>query len=155
MANQYFGEMAPDGQVLVDMRSTSRVMNRSYWFRSFLTGAAIATLISLITICFFECYLFTVVHGLAVTLSPIVETLGRIEDYPQRRPSFRDLEERRPPEQFAASLEEHHDRTGIKFLCVSGGRGRKPETDNRFINPEWVTSEQTNCGPGVGSFLMI
>src|SRR4029077_14616361 len=133
MANQYLREMAPDGQVLVDMRPTNRAMNRSNWFRSFLTGAAIATLISLIAICFFEWYLFTVVQGLAVTLSPIVETLRRIEDYPQRRPSFRDLEERRPPEQLAASLEEHHYRTGIKFLCVSGGRGRKPETDDRFI----------------------
>ena len=132
MANQYLREMAPDGQALADMRCTSRAMNRSNWFRSFLTGAAIAMLISLITICFFECYLFTVVHGLAVTLSPIVETLRRIEDYPQRRPSFRDLQERRPPEQFAASLEEDHDRTDIKFLSVSGGRGRKPETDNRF-----------------------
>ena len=114
MANQYLREMAPDGQVLADMRSTSRAMNRSNWFRSFLTGAAIATLISMITICFSECYLFTVVHGLAVTLSPIVETLRRIEDYPQRRPK-----ERRPPEQFAAPLEEHHDRTGIEFLSVS------------------------------------
>jgi hypothetical protein len=114
MANQYLRETAPDGQVLADMRSTSRAMNRSNWFRSFLTGAAIATLISMITICFLECYLFTVVHGLAVTLSPIVETLRRIEDYPQRRPK-----ERRPPEQFAAPLEEHHDRTGIEFLSVS------------------------------------
>jgi hypothetical protein len=128
MANQYFREMAPDGQDLVDMRSTSRVMNRSYWFRSFLTGAAIATLISLIAICFFECYLFTVVHGLAVTLSPIVETLGRIEDYPQRRPSFRDLQERHPPEHFAAPLEEHHDRTGIEFLRVSASLAAESKT---------------------------
>ncbi|MEA3146218.1 MAG: hypothetical protein QOI53_1693, partial [Verrucomicrobiota bacterium] len=63
MANKYLHEMVPDGQVLADMRCSSRAMNRSNWFRSFLTGAAIAMLISLITICFFECYLFTVVHG--------------------------------------------------------------------------------------------
>jgi hypothetical protein len=119
MANQYLHEMAADGQVLADMRSTSRAINRSNWLRSFLTGAAIATLISLITICFFECYLFTVAHGLAVILSPIVETLRRIEDYPQRRPSFRDLEERRPPEQLRAPVKEHHDRTGVEFLWVS------------------------------------
>ena len=115
MANQYLREMAPDGQVLVDMRQP----NRANWVRSFLTGAAMATLISLITIRFFEWYLFTVVNGLAVTLSPIVETLRRIEDYPQRRPSFRDLKERRLPEQFAAPPEEHHDRNGIEFLSVS------------------------------------
>jgi hypothetical protein len=128
MANKYLHEMASDGQVLADMRSSSRAMNRSNWFRSFLTGAAIAMLISLITICFFECYLFTVVHGLAVTLSPIVETLRRIEDYPQRRPSFRDSEERRPPEHFAAPLEEHHDRTGIEFLCVSASLAADSKT---------------------------
>ena len=119
MANQYLREMAPDGQVLADMRSTSRAMNRSNWFRSFLTGAAIATLISMITICFFEWYLFTVVQGLAVTLSPIVETLRRIEDYPQRRPSFRDLEEPHSPERFAAPLEKYHDPAGIGSLSVS------------------------------------
>ena len=122
MANQYLREMAPDGQVLADMRSTSRAMNRSNWFRSFLTGAAIATLISLITICFFECYLFTVVHGLTVTLSPIVETLRRIEDYPQRRPSFRDLEERRPREQFAAPQPE----TNNRFITLKGLPVNKP-----------------------------
>ena len=93
MANQYLREMAPDGQVLVDMRPTNRAMNWSNWFRSLLTGAAIATLISLITILFFEWYLFTVVDGLAVTLSPIAETLRRIEGYPPTRPSFRDLKE--------------------------------------------------------------
>jgi len=118
MANKYLLEMAPDGQVLADMRSSSRAMNRSNWFRSFLTGAAIATLISLITICFFECYLFTVVHGPAVTLSPIVETLRRIEDYPQRRPSFRDLKERRPPEQFAAPLLTIISRSGLPILST-------------------------------------
>jgi hypothetical protein len=85
MANQYLREMAPDGQVLVDMRPTNRAMNRSNWVRSFLTGAAIATLISLVTIRFFEWYLFTVVNGLAVTLSPIAETLRRIEGYPQHK----------------------------------------------------------------------
>jgi hypothetical protein len=111
--------MAPDGQVLVDMRPTNRAMNRSNWFRSFLMGAAIATLISLITILFFEWYLFTVVAGLAVTLSPIAETLGRIEGYPQTRPSFRDLEEPQSPEHFAAPLEEPHDRAGIGSLSVS------------------------------------
>jgi hypothetical protein len=137
MANQYLREMATAGQVLADMRSTSRAMNRSNWFRSFLTGAAIATLISLITICFFECYLFTVVYGLAVTLWPIVETLRRIEDYPQRRPSFRDLEERRPPEHFAAPLEERRDRTGIEFLCVSASwpQTRKLQRTNAHPGP--------------------
>ena len=124
MANKYLHEMAPDGQVLADMRSSSRAMNRSNWFRSFLTGAAI----SLITICFFQCYLFTVVHGLAVTLSPIVETLRRIEDYPQRRPSFRDLEKRRPPAQFGAPLEELHNRTGIEFLSVSASLAADSKT---------------------------
>ena len=109
MANQYLREMAPDGQVLVDMRPTNRAMNRSNWFRSFLTGAAIATLISLITIRFFEWYLFTVVDGLAVTLSPIAETLRRIEVYPQTRPSFRDLKEPQSPD----------DRAGIGSLSVS------------------------------------
>ena len=94
-------------------------MNRSNWFRSFLTGAAIATLISLITIRFFEWYLFTAVDGLAVTLSPIAETLRRIEGYPQTRPSFRDLEEPHSPEHFAAPLEGHHDRAGIGSLSVS------------------------------------
>jgi len=39
MANQYLREMAPDGHVVVDMRPTNRAMNRSNWFRSFLTGA--------------------------------------------------------------------------------------------------------------------
>jgi len=128
MANKYLHEMVPDGQVLADMRSSSRAMNRSNWFRSFLTGAAIAMLISLITICFFECYLFTVVHGLAVTLSPIVETLRRIEDYPQRRPSFRDFEKRRPPAQFGAPLEELHNRTGIEFLSVSASLAADSKT---------------------------
>jgi hypothetical protein len=87
-----------------------------------------------ITIRFFECYLFTVVHGLAVTLSPIVETLRRIEDYPQRRPSFRDLEERRPREQFAAPLEEHHDRTGIEFLCVSASLAADSKTATDYYD---------------------
>ena len=119
MANQYLREIAPDGQVLVDMRPTNRAMNRSNWVRSFLTGAAIATLISLITIRFFEWYLFTVVNGLAVTLPPIAETFRRIEGYPQTRPSFRDLEERHLPEHFPAPLEEHHDRAGIGSLSVS------------------------------------
>src|ERR1700676_2679518 len=128
MANKYLHEMAPDGQALADMRCTSRAMNRSNWFRSFLTGAAMSTLISLITICFFECYLFTVVHGLAVTLSPIVETLRRMEDYPQRRPSFRDLEKRRPPAQFGAPLEELHNRTGIEFLSVSASLAADSKT---------------------------
>src|ERR1700730_8426137 len=113
MANQYLREMAPDGQVLVDMRQPNRAMNRSNWVRSFLTGAAMATLISLITIRFFEWYLFTVVNGLAVTLSPIAETLGRIEGYPRTRPSFQDLEERHLPAHFPAQFEEHHDRAGI------------------------------------------
>jgi len=119
MANQYLRGTAPDGQVLVDMRPINRAMNRSNWFRSFLTGAAIATLISLITIRFFEWYLFTVVDGLAVTLSPIAETLRRIEGYPQTRPSCRDLEKPHSPEHFAAPLEEHHDRAGIGSLSVS------------------------------------
>jgi hypothetical protein len=119
MANQYLREMAPDGQVLVDMHLTNRAINRSNWFRSFLTGAAIATLISLITIRFFEWYLFTVVDGLAVTVSPIAEILRRIEGYPQARPSFRDLEEPHSPEHFAAPLEDHHDRAGIGSLSVS------------------------------------
>ena len=119
MANQYLREMAPDGQVLVDMRPTNRAMNRSNWFRSFLTGAAIATLISLITIRFFEWYLFTVVDELAMTLSPIAEKLHRIEGYPQTRPSFRDLEEPHSPEHFAAPLEEYHDRASIGSLSVS------------------------------------
>jgi len=119
MANQYLREMAPDGQVLVDMRPTNRATNRSNWFRSFLTGAAIATLISLITIRFFEWYLFTVVDGLALTLSPIAETLRRIEGYPQTRPSLRDLVEPHSPERFAAPLEKHHDRAGIGSLSVS------------------------------------
>ena len=128
MANQYLREMAPDGQALADMRCTSRAMNRSNWFRPFLTGAAIATLISILTIWFFEYYLFTIVHGLAVTLSPIVETLRRIEDYPQRRPSFRDLEKRRPPAQFGAPLEELHNRTGIEFLSVSASLAADSKT---------------------------
>ena len=105
MANQYLREMAPDGQVLVDMRPTNRAMNRSNWFRSFLMGAAIATLISLITILFFEWYLFTVVAGLAVTLADRRNTRPN-EGYPQTRPSFRDLEEPHSPEHFAAPLEE-------------------------------------------------
>ena len=71
MANQYLRGTAPDGQVLVDMRPINRAMNRSNRFRSFLMGAAMATLISLITIRFVEWYIFTVVDGLAVTLSPI------------------------------------------------------------------------------------
>jgi hypothetical protein len=119
MANHYLREMAPDGQVLVDMRPTNRAMNRSNWFRPFLMGAAIATLISLITIRFFDWYLFTIVDGLAVTVSPIAETLRRIEGYPQTRPSFRDLEEPHSPEHFAAPLEEPHDRAGIGSLSVS------------------------------------
>jgi hypothetical protein len=128
MANQYLREMAPDGQVLVDMGPTNRAMNRSNWVRSFLTGAAIATLISLTTIRFFEWYLFTVVDGLAVTLSPIAKTLRRIEDYPQRRPSFRDFEERHPPEHFAAPFEKHHNRAGIEFLSVSASLGADSKT---------------------------
>jgi hypothetical protein len=128
MANQYLPEMAPDGPAFAGIRSTSRAMNRSNWFRPFLTGAAIATLISMLTIWFFEYYLFTIVHGLAVTLSPIVETLRRIEDYPQSRPSFRDLERRPPPEQFAAPPEEHHDRTGIEFLSVSASLAEDSKT---------------------------
>jgi hypothetical protein len=112
-------EVTPDGQVLVDMRPTSRATNRSNWFRSFLTGAAIATLISLITIRFFEWYLFTVVDELAMTLSPIAEKLHRIEGYPQIRPSFRDLEGPHSPEHFTAPLEERHDRAGIGSLSVS------------------------------------
>jgi hypothetical protein len=119
MANQYLSGMAPDGQGLVDMRPTNRAMNRPQWFRSFLMGAAIATLISLVTIRFFDWYLFTVVDGLAVTLSPIVETLRRIEGYPQTRPSFRDLEKRHSPDHFAAPLEECDDRAGIGSLSVS------------------------------------
>src|SRR6478672_4860480 len=113
MANHYLREMAPDGEALADMRPTNRAMNRSICVRFLLTGAAIATLISLITIRFFEWYLFTVVDGLAVTLSPIAETLRRIEGYPQTRPSLRDLEEPHSPERFAAPLEKHHDRAGI------------------------------------------
>jgi hypothetical protein len=119
MANQYLREMAPDGQVLVDMRPINRAMNRSNWFRSFLMGAAIAALISLITIRFVDWYLFTVVDGLAVTLSPIAETLRRIEGYPQTRPPFRDLEKPPSPEHFAAPLEEHDDRAGVGSLSVS------------------------------------
>jgi hypothetical protein len=119
MANQYLREMAPDDQVLVDMRPTNRAMNRSMSVRSFLTGAATAMLISLITIRFFEWYLFTVVDGLAVTLSPIAETLRGIEDYPQRRPLFRDFEQRHPTEHFAAPFEKHYNRAGIEFLSVS------------------------------------
>ena len=119
MANHYLREMAPDGQALADMRPTNRAMNRSICVRFLLTGAAIAMLISLLTIHFFEWYLFTVVDGLAVTLSPIAETLRRIEGYPQTRPSFRDLEEPHSPERFAAPLEKHHDRAGIGSLSVS------------------------------------
>jgi uncharacterized membrane protein YdbT with pleckstrin-like domain len=109
MANQYLREMAPDGQVLVDMRPSNRSMNRSNWFRLFLTGATIATLISLITIRFFEWYVLIVADGLAATLSPIAETLHRIEGYPQTRPSFRGLKEPHSPEHFAAPLKDQHD----------------------------------------------
>ena|SRR6476620_1068379 len=128
MANHYLREMAPDGQALVDMRPTNRAMNRSICVRFLLTGAAIAMLISLLTIHFFEWYLFTVVDGLAVTLSPIAETLRRIEGYPQRRPSFRDFEERLSPEHFAAPFEKHHNRAGIEFLAVSASFGADSKT---------------------------
>ena len=128
MANQYLRRDGARWPALADMRCTSRAMNRSNWFRPFLTGAATATLISMLTIWFFEYYLFTIVHGLAVTLSPIVETLRRIEDYPQRRPSFRDLEKRRHPAQFGAPLEELHNRTGIEFLSVSASLAADSKT---------------------------
>ena len=123
MANQYLREMAPDGQVLVDMRPTNRAMNRSNWLRSFLMGAVIAILISLITILVFEWYFFTVVDGLAMSLSPITETLRRIEGYPQTSLPFRDLEKRQEKRHsqghFAAPFEENHERTGVESLSVA------------------------------------
>ena len=85
MTNENLCEMAPDGQAHVKTRPT----NWSNWLGSFLMGAAIATLISLITIVVFEWYFFTVVDGLAMCLSPITETLRRIEGHPQIRPPGR------------------------------------------------------------------
>lgn len=107
--------MAPDGQALVETRPT----NQSNWLGSFLMGAAIGMVISLTTILFFEWYFFAVVDGLAMSLSPIVETLRRIEGYPQTRRSFRDLERRQSRDHFAASLEQHHDQPDVESLPVS------------------------------------
>jgi hypothetical protein len=111
--------MVPDGQALVNTRPTNRAMNRSNWLRLFLMGAMIAILISLITILVFEWYFFTVVDGLAMSLSPITETLRRIEGYPQTSPPFRDLEKRQSQGHFAAPLKEHHERTGVESLSVA------------------------------------
>ena len=119
MANQNVCEMVPDGQALVNIRPTNRAMNWSNWLRSFLMGAMIAILISLITILVFEWYFFTVVNGLSMSLSPIAETLRRIEGYPQTEPWFRNLEKRHSRGRFAASLEDHHERTGIESLSVA------------------------------------
>ena len=118
MANQNVCEMVPDGEVLVNTRPTDRAMNRSNWLRSFLMGAMIAILTSLITILVFEWYFFTVVDGLAMSLSPITETLRRIEGYPQTSPAFRNLDSRHSRGYFAAPLEEHHERTGVESLSV-------------------------------------
>ena len=38
MSHQYLRELAPDGQVLVDMGPTSRAMNRSDWTRYVMTA---------------------------------------------------------------------------------------------------------------------
>jgi hypothetical protein len=118
MANQNVCEMVLDGQALVNTRPTNRAMNRSNWLRSFLMGAMIAILISLITILVFEWYFFTVVDGLAMSLSPITETFRRIEGYPQTSLPFRDLEKRHSQGYFAAPFEENHERTGVVSLSV-------------------------------------
>lgn len=119
MANQNVCETVPDGQALINTRPPNRAMNRSNWLRSFLMGAVIAILISLITILVFEWYFFTVVDGLSMSLSPITETLRRIEGYPQTSLPFRDLEKRHSRGHFAAPLEEHHERTGVESLSVA------------------------------------
>ena len=119
MANQNVCEMVPDGQALVYTRPPNRAMNRSNWLRSFLMGAVIAILISLITILVFEWYFFTVVDGLAMSLSPITETLRRIEGYPQTSLPFRDLEKRHSQDHFAAPFEENNKRTGVESLSVA------------------------------------
>jgi hypothetical protein len=81
MTNENLCETAPDDHAQVK----TRPINRSIWLGSFLMVAAIATLISLITIVVFEWYFFTVVDGLAACLAPITETLRRIEDHPQTK----------------------------------------------------------------------
>ena len=103
MPDQNLSTKRSDGQVLVE----TRPINRSKWLDSFLMAAAIAILISLITIVFFEWYFFTVVDGLAMSLLPITETLRRIDGYPQTRPPIQ-----APPN-------EHHHQTGIESLSVS------------------------------------
>ena len=103
MPNQNLSENWSDGQLLVEKHPT----NRSKWLDSFLMGAAIAILISLITIVFFEWYFFTVVDELAMSLLPITQTLRRIDAYPQTRPPF------------PAPLEKHHHQTDIESLSVS------------------------------------
>jgi hypothetical protein len=119
MANQNVCEMVLDGQALVNTRPTNRAMNRSNWLRSFLMGAIIAILISLITILVFEWYFFTVVDGLAMSLSPVTETLRRAEGYPQTSLRFRDLEKQHSQGYFAAPFKENHERTGVESLSVA------------------------------------
>jgi hypothetical protein len=119
MANQNVCEMVLDGQALVNTRPTNRAMNRLNWLRSFLMGAIIAILISLITILVFEWYFFTVVDGLAMSLSPVTETLRRAEGYPQTSLRFRDLEKQHSQGYFAAPFKENHERTGVESLSVA------------------------------------
>jgi uncharacterized membrane protein len=119
MANQNVCEMVLDGQALVNTRPTNRAMNRSNWLRSFLMGAIIAIPISLITILVFEWYFFTVVDGLAMSLSPVTETLRRAEGYPQTSLRFRDLEKQHSQGYFAAPFKENHERTGVESLSVA------------------------------------
>jgi hypothetical protein len=113
MPNQNLSAKRSDGQALVETRPT----NRSKWLDSFLMAVAIAILISLITIVFFEWYFFTVVDGLAMSLLPITGTLRRIDGYPQTRPPFQ------------APLKEQHQQTGIEFLSVSV----PPATDSKTV----------------------
>jgi hypothetical protein len=113
MPNQNLSAKRSDGQALVE----TRPINRSKWLDSFLMGAAIAILISLITIVFFEWYFFTVVDGLAMSQLPITETLRRIDGSPQTRPPFQ------------APLNEHHHQTGIESLSVSVS----PATDSKPV----------------------
>jgi len=113
MPNQNLSAKRSDGQALVETRQ----INRSKCLDSFLIAAAIAILISLITIVFFEWYFFTVVDGLAMSLLPITETLRRIDGSPQTRLPFQ------------APLKEHHHQTDIESLSVSV----PPATDSQTV----------------------